>query len=51
MSIRTSTPGSAAVPVQAVPDSPIPASQIDGMNLDALLAESVRLAEVKGYVR
>lgn len=33
--------------VQAVPDSPIEVSQIEAMNLDALLAESTRLAEVK----
>jgi len=33
--------------VQAVPDSPIQVSQIEAMNLDALLAESNRLAEVK----
>ncbi len=33
--------------VQAVPDSPIQVSQIEAMNLDALLVESTRLAEVK----
>lgn len=33
--------------VQAVPESPIEVSQIEAMNLDALLAESARLAEVK----
>jgi len=33
--------------VQAVQDSPIRASQIEAMNLDALLDESTRLAEVK----
>lgn len=33
--------------VQAEPDSPIPASQIAEMNLEALLAESARLADVR----
>jgi hypothetical protein len=33
--------------VQAEPDSPIPASQIAAMNLEALLAENTRLADVK----
>jgi SIR2-like domain len=33
--------------VQPVPDSPIQVSQIEAMNLDALLDESTRLAEVK----
>lgn len=33
--------------VQAEPDSPIPASQIAEMNLEALLAENTRLADVK----
>ncbi|HEY1901726.1 MAG TPA: SIR2 family protein [Terracidiphilus sp.] len=33
--------------VQAEPDSPIPASQIVEMNLEALLAENSRLADVK----
>jgi hypothetical protein len=33
--------------VQAEPDSPIPASQIAEMNLEALLAENIRLADVK----
>ena len=33
--------------VQVVPDSPIQVSQIEAMNLDALLVESTRLAEVK----
>jgi len=33
--------------VQAEPDSPIPASQIAEMNLEALLAESTRLADVR----
>jgi hypothetical protein len=33
--------------VQAAPESPIQVSQIEAMNLDALLAESTRLAEVK----
>ncbi len=33
--------------VQAEPDSPIPASQIAEMNLEALLAENSRLADVK----
>jgi len=33
--------------VQAEPDSPIPASQIEEMNLEALLAENSRLADVK----
>jgi hypothetical protein len=33
--------------VQAEPDSPIPASQIAEMNLEALLAENIRLADVR----
>jgi Domain of unknown function (DUF4020)/SIR2-like domain len=33
--------------VQAEPDSPIPASQIAAMNLEALLAENTRLADIK----
>jgi hypothetical protein len=37
--------------VQAEPDSPIPASQIAEMNIEALLAESARLADATHHVK